>query len=197
MTEAAVDAVEKAVLAKVAVAEATVDMAVEAAEVITTTKDITETGIATCEVQTIIEMTTTTTIMADMMTKIEITTVPILAAIVVTTAVIMTMTTATSGNNEIAINEAMVAHRRSRMDPPPSQSITRAVEAVTESRMNGATTGADRLVEDSAVGHTDAAEDVFNYGVGIILLIVFSTQARVAGGCVTEGEKGVIPLIIF
>ena len=162
------------------VAEATVDMAVEAVEVITTTEDITKTGIATCEVQAIIEMPTTTITVADMMTKIEITTVPILAAIVVTTAVIMTMTTATSGNNETAINEAMVAHRRSRMDPPPSQSITRAVKAVTESRMNGTTTGADRLVEDSAVGYTNAAEDVFNYGIGIILLIMFSIQARLA-----------------
>ena len=133
------------------------------------TKDITETGIARCEVQTIIKMTTTTTIMADMMTKIEIITVPTLVAIVVTTAVIMTMTNTTSGNNETAINEAMLVHRRSQMDPPPSQSTTRAVEAVTESRMNGATTWVDRLVEDSAVGHTDAAEAAFNYGIGIIL----------------------------
>ena len=101
------------------VEDTTVVMTVEAVEVITTTDNITETGIAMCKVRAIIVITITiTTIIADIVTEIEMTTVLILAAIAVTTAVIMTMTTATLGNNKTATNEVAVARKGNRTHPP-------------------------------------------------------------------------------
>ena len=101
------------------VEDTTVVMTVEAMEVITTTDNITETGIAMCEVQAIIATITITTIVADIITETDITTVLIMAAIVLMTVVMMTMMTAMLGNNETATNKVAVTRKGNRRHPPP------------------------------------------------------------------------------